>query len=80
MYFGADYYPEHWPRERWEVDASMMKEANLNIVRLAEFSWSLMEPQEGVYNFAWLDDAIRVLSAQGLKVVMCTPTATPPKW
>jgi len=80
MYFGADYYPEHWPRERWAEDARLMKEANINVVRLAEFSWAKLEPSEGNYDFSWLDEAIDVLSRQGIKVVMGTPTATPPKW
>lgn len=80
MYFGVDYYPEHWPEERWKVDASMMREAHINIVRLAEFAWSAMEPEEGVYDFAWLDRAIDVLTAQGIKIVLGTPTAAAPKW
>jgi len=80
MYFGADYYPEHWPRERWAEDARLMKEANINVVRLAEFSWAKLEPSEGNYDFSWLDEAIDILSQQGIKVVMGTPTATPPKW
>ena len=80
MYFGADYYPEHWPRERWPIDAKMMREANLNVVRLAEFSWAKLEPVEGNYDFSWLDEAIDVLSKEGIKVVLGTPTATPPKW
>ena len=55
MYVGADYYPEHWPQERWETDLRMMKEAGFNIVRVAEFSWVLFEPEEGKYEFDWLD-------------------------
>jgi len=51
MYIGADYYPEHWPKERWETDAKLMKEAGFNIVRLAEFSWIWMEPIEGRFEF-----------------------------
>lgn len=64
MYFGTDYYPEHWPKERWAIDAKMMKEANLNIVRLAEFAWAKLEPVKGRYDFSWLDDAIGVLSGR----------------
>jgi beta-galactosidase len=80
MYIGVDYYPEHWPRERWEEDARLMKEAGFNVVRLAEFSWVLLEPEEGRFDFAWLDDAIGVLSRQGIKVVLGTPTAVMPAW
>jgi len=80
MYFGADYYPEHWPEERWATDVKMMKEANFNVVRLAEFTWTKMEPVEGEYNFKWLDKIIKMLGDSGIKTVLCTPTATPPKW
>lgn len=80
MYFGADYYPEHWPKERWPVDARLMREANLNIVRLAEFSWAKLEPEKGRYDFGWLDEAIDTLAKEGIRVVLGTPTATPPKW
>ena len=58
MYFGVDYYPEHWPRERWQTDAEMMAAAHINVVRMGEFAWALLEPREGKFDFAWLDDAI----------------------
>lgn len=80
MYFGAAYYPEHWPREWWETSAKLMKEAHFNVVRLAEFAWAKLEPNEGEYDFSWLDEAIEVLAREGIKVIMSTPTATPPKW
>ena len=77
---GVDYYPEHWPRERWDKDAAMMKAAGLKMVRLAEFAWSNMEPSQGKFDFKWLDEAIAVLDRQGLKVILGTPTAAPPAW
>ncbi|MGI6565767.1 MAG: beta-galactosidase [Limnochordia bacterium] len=80
MYFGVDYYPEHWPEERWEIDAQLMQAAHLNVVRVAEFAWAKLEPSEGHFDFAWLDRAIEVLNKHGLKVIIGTPTATPPKW
>jgi beta-galactosidase len=80
FYFGVDYYPEHWPEERWMLDAKMMAEAGFNVVRLAEFAWAKMEPEEGSFDFAWLDRAITTLAAQGIKVVLGTPTASPPAW
>lgn len=80
MFFGADYYPEHWEEERWQIDASLMKRLNFNIVRLAEFAWVKMEPEEGIFNFGWLDKAVSILSKQGISVVLCTPTAAPPHW
>jgi beta-galactosidase len=78
--YGADYYPEHWPEERWPEDARLMKGAGFNVVRLAEFAWSLMEPQQGSFEFDWLDRAITVLAKQGIDVVLGTPTASPPPW
>lgn len=80
MRLGVCYFPEHWPRSRWETDAAMMVAAGLTQVRIGEFSWINSEPEPGVYAFDWLEDALGVLHAAGLKVVLCTPTATPPKW
>ncbi len=77
---GVCYYPEHWPEERWPTDAAMMAKAGIRYVRIAEFAWSLMEPEPGQYDWAWLDRAIKVLEDHGLLVVLGTPTATPPKW
>lgn len=77
---GTCYYPEHWPREVWEDDARRMAELGLTWVRIGEFAWSRLEPSEGNYQFDWLDDAIAVLQAAELKVVLGTPTATPPRW
>jgi beta-galactosidase len=78
--FGVDYYPEHWPEERWEEDASLMAEANFNVVRLAEFAWSKMEPEEGKYDFEWLNRIISIMDSRGIHVVLGTPTASPPPW
>ena len=67
MYIGADYYPEHWPKERWETDIRLMKEAGFNIVRLAEFSWINMEPTEGRFKFTWLDEVLELLTNKKTK-------------
>ncbi|RIH89832.1 beta-galactosidase [Calidithermus roseus] len=77
---GVCYYPEHWPRERWAEDARRMRELGLSYVRIGEFSWSRVEPREGRFEFEWLDEAIETLGREGLKVVLGTPTPTPPKW
>ena len=77
---GVCYYPEHWPEDRWETDAAQMVANGLSWVRIGEFAWSLMEPQEGVFDWAWLDRAVETLGKAGLKVIMGTPTATPPRW
>ncbi len=57
IHFGVDYYPEHWPRERWETDAKLMKEMGVQVVRMAEFSWFRMEPALGEFHFEWLEEA-----------------------
>jgi beta-galactosidase len=77
---GVCYFPEHWPRERWETDAEQMADAGLEVVRMAEFSWARLEPRRGDFDFSWLDESIDLLGEAGLDVVLCTPTATPPKW
>ncbi|MEY8876326.1 MAG: beta-galactosidase, partial [Leptothrix sp. (in: b-proteobacteria)] len=80
MQLGVCYYPEHWPRSWWADDARRMRAMGISWVRIAEFAWSRIEPSPGRFDWAWLDEAIDTLHAQGLQVVMCTPTATPPKW
>jgi len=77
---GTCYYPEHWPEDIWAEDARRMVEAGLTWVRIGEFAWSRLEPSPGDLQFEWLDRAIEVLGQAGLKVVLGTPTATPPRW
>ena len=78
--FGVDYYPEHWPRERWPIDAKMMREMGIQIVRMGEFSWQKFEPRAGEFHFEELDEAIDILAKEGIDVILGTPTAAPPKW
>lgn len=80
MSLGVCYYPEHWPEDWWAEDARRMREAGISYVRIAEFAWSRYEPRRGEFDWAWLDRAIAVLGGAGLKVVLGTPTCTPPKW
>jgi beta-galactosidase len=80
MHIGVDYYPEHWPEERWATDARLMREAGFNVVRLAEFAWAFLEPEEGRFCFAWLDRALATLAKNGISAILCTPTAVMPAW
>lgn len=80
QHLGVCYYPEHWPEEWWADDARRMAELGLTYVRIGEFAWSKLEPEPGKYEFDWLHRAVDTLHAAGLKVVLGTPTATPPKW
>ncbi|GAB4533877.1 MAG: beta-galactosidase [Anaerolineae bacterium] len=80
LYYGCDYYPEHWPESRWVTDAQLMREAGFNVARIGEFAWAKMEPSEGEYDWAWLDRIVGILADHGIQVVLSTPTATPPPW
>jgi beta-galactosidase len=80
FYFGVDYYPEQWPEEYWPEAARLMAEAGFNVVRLADFAWSKMEPRQGQFEFDWLDRAIASLASHGIRAVLATPTASPPPW
>ena len=77
---GTCYYPEHWDEALWQQDAKLMPQAGLTWVRIGEFAWKRVEPSEGQFDFGWLDKTIDILGQVGLKVVLGTPTATPPKW
>jgi beta-galactosidase len=77
---GVAYYPEQWPEERWAGDARMMAEAGIRLVRMAEFSWSRLEPRRGELDFGWLDQAVSLMAENGIDVVLGTPTAAPPGW
>jgi beta-galactosidase len=77
---GVCYYPEHWPADWWADDARRMREAGISYVRIAEFAWSRFEPRRNDFHWEWLDRAIDTLGQAGLKVVLGTPTCTPPKW
>jgi len=77
---GVCYYPEQWSPELWPDDARRMAGLGLRYVRIGEFAWSAIEPAPGQFEWGWLDSAINTLAAAGLKIVLGTPTATPPKW
>ncbi|MDO6966593.1 beta-galactosidase [Rhizobium alvei] len=77
---GVCYYPEHWDEDRWKTDARRMRELGISFVRIGEFAWSRLEPSRDRFTFEWLDRAIDILTEAGLKIVLGTPTATPPKW
>lgn len=80
MFYGVAYYPEHWPEENWAKDAKNIRECGMDGVRIGEFAWCRMEPEEDIFTFDWLDRAIQILGDAGLKIILGTPTATPPSW
>ncbi len=77
---GTAWYPEQWPESRWEEDLRLMEAANIKLVRIAEFSWSRMEPSEGHYDLDWLERAVAAAAKHHIVSVLGTPTATPPAW
>lgn len=77
---GVCYYPEHWPEELWEDDFRRMRELNISVIRMAEFAWSIMEPEEGRFDFGFFARVLDLAHRHGLQVILGTPTATPPAW
>jgi len=78
--FGGDYNPEQWPESVWAEDVELMREAGVNLVSVAIFSWALLEPAEGRYEFGWLDRVLEVLHAGGIRVDLANASASPPPW
>ena len=79
-YLGAAYYPECWPAAQVDKDIALMKDAGMNVMRVAEFAWSRIEPSKGKFDFEWLHRVVDKLASADIGVIMCTPTATPPIW
>jgi len=81
---GICYYPELYKTEEQEKllleDIALMKNAGISVVRIAEFTWCLMEPAEGQYDFGWLEHIVNTLGENGISSIICTPTAAPPMW
>lgn len=80
FYFGSPYYPEQWDEATRAMDPERMKAAGWNCVRMAEFAWDRMEPEEGRCDFRLFDETIQRLGEVGVMTILCTPTATPPAW
>ena len=80
IYFGASYYPEQLDPSAVEPDARLMQAAGFNLVRMGEFAWSRMEGDDGQFDFSWLENAVEIFARHGIKSLLGTPTAAPPKW
>ncbi len=80
MKIGVFYYPEQWPENQWERDFNNIAKLGFEFTHLAEFSWTYIEPEEGRFDFKWLDKAVDIANKAGLKIIMCTPTLCPPAW
>jgi beta-galactosidase len=80
LLLGAAWYPEQWPESRWDADLTLMQKSHMHVVRVAEFAWTALEPQEGKYEFDWLERAVNLAGKHGIYVIIGTPTAGPPAW
>jgi beta-galactosidase len=80
MTIGSYYYPEQWPHAYWERDLKKMGELGFDFTHYGEFAWAFIEPEEGKFDFKWLDEAVELAHKNGIKVIMCTSSPTPPAW
>ncbi len=78
--YGAAYYHEYMPYERLDKDVAMMKAAGFNVVRMGESTWSLWEPEDGHFEYAWMDRVVDAMGKAGIKVILGTPTYSIPAW
>lgn len=80
MPIGSYYYPEQWPHAYWARDLKKMAEVGFDFTHFGEFAWAFIEPEEGKFDFKWLDEAVELAHQNGIKVIMCTSSPTPPAW
>jgi beta-galactosidase len=78
--YGVAYYPEYMPYDRLDTDVQLMQKAGISVVRIGESSWGLWEPEEGRFEFAWMDRVVEKLHAAGIKIILGTPTYSIPAW
>jgi len=78
--YGVAYYPEYMPYDRLDQDVHLMQKAGISVVRIGESSWGLWEPQDGKFEFAWMDRVIEKLHAAGIRIILGTPTYSIPAW
>jgi beta-galactosidase len=77
---GVCYYPEHWPKTLWDEDLKRMKQTGISVIRIGEFAWNKFEPEEGSFTFTFFDEFLKLCLKNNIRVIMGTPTATPPAW
>jgi beta-galactosidase len=78
--YGVAYYPEYMPYDRLDQDVALMQKAGISVVRIGESSWGLWEPEDGKFEFAWMDRVVEKLHAAGIRIIMGTPTYSIPAW
>ncbi|MBQ3427549.1 MAG: beta-galactosidase [Clostridia bacterium] len=77
---GVCYYPEHWDKSLWRDDLRRMRKYGIEVIRIAEFAWNKFEPRESSFTFDFFDEFMDMTVEEGMKVIFCTPSATPPMW
>lgn len=80
MEIGVYYYPEAWPEDQWSRDIANIRSMGFEHVHVGEFAWTQLEPEESRFAFEWLERVVKLSADQGLKVILCTPSAAPPVW
>ncbi|MFP4106869.1 MAG: beta-galactosidase [Phycisphaerae bacterium] len=80
LLIGASWYPEMWPEDEWPKDIARMNELGFNVVRVFEFAWHRMEPEEGKFDFDWARKLLDLCHEAGISVMLGTPSAAPPAW
>lgn len=80
LLFGTAYYPEYMPYERTDKDIEMMAQAGMNVIRIAESTWSTLEPVEGTFDFSYIDRIVKATAKVGMSVIIGTPTYAIPAW
>ena len=80
LLFGSAYYLEYMPYDRLEKDIEMMKAVGMNVIRIAESTWSTLEPVEGTFDFSYIDRVCEVAAREGMQVIIGTPTYAIPAW
>src|SRR6202046_4149186 len=78
--YGAAYYSEYPPYERLDKDGALMKDAGITVGRMGESTWSLWEPEDGKFEYAWMDRVGDAMGKAGIKVILGTPTYSIPAW
>src|ERR1039457_491794 len=78
--YGAAFYEEYMPEDRLDQDVKLMEQAGINVVRVGESTWSLWEPEDGRFEFAWMDRIVERLARAHIRMVLGTPTYSIPPW
>jgi len=83
LLYGGDYNPEQWLKQKdtiWKEDMAFAREAGVNTLSIGIFAWSYLEPEEGRYDFSWMDEVMDMLHQNGIKAILATPSGARPPW